>query len=330
MTRSPLICTGLILLVLPTLGCDASRNTGASSAPEQDAGTRRIAQATEESPSTEGSHMLPAMNWEEVDWRTHGKLELGPVQPIWEESGITLEQQPWRIGESRGLAWRVKLDRDGSFARVLAADDVQDFEDFLAPDDGPRVMINGGFYESSKTPGIQYEAMGVVRSRGKTHHRYVHRGGSGVLVITKDDLKIIHRSDWPEHKGKATTDALQSIDRIVDKSKALVKPKDPPGRLAARSGIALGKEHIWVIVAVSERSIRPTPEGVTLVGTSYQGMPLWGFAHYIVASTEATEALNLDGAVSTQMEVRTVNHTFSVRGERGTINAVEFRPARTK
>lgn len=269
------------------------------------------------------------MDWETVEWVDHDGLELGAPRTLWEHEGITLSLQPWRIEDSRGIAWRARIARSKSFTRVLASDDVQPFIDFLAPDDGPRIMINGGFYESSDDLTRAYEPMGVVRASGQNRHDYVHRGGSGILVVEPSGVQIVHRSKWKDHQGKQTTDALQSIDRIVDEGNVLVKhKKGKPGRFAARSGIALDATHIWVVVAVAERSMRHTEEGFKLLGTSYQGMPLWGFARYIVESIGAEQALNLDGAVSTQLEVRAGAHRFSLEGERGTINVVEFRPPR--
>ena len=280
-------------------------------------------------PAASDASLEALPRWDEIRWRPIApeELEVGQAEPIWEAEGLELSRQPWRSPTGRGLVWRVRLPRGEGSARVMSRDEVVDFEEFIAPDQGPRALINGGFYEPREGDEAGYRAMGLVRSSGQQAHDYVHRGGSGIfLVHAKRGASIVHRSEWDALKAERhITDALQSIDRLVDQGEVLVKAKQ--GRLAARSAVALTPSSIWLVVAAEEASIHPFKLGVSLSATSFRGLSLYAFAAYLADALDATEALNLDGAVSTQLFVSAGARRFEVRGERGTINAIELRPA---
>ena len=70
----------------------------------------------------------------------------------------------------------------------------------------------------------------------------------------------------------------------------------------------------------------PGPDGIQLIRTVGEGMTLAEFAEFLVLAVGAKQALNLDGAVSTQMIVAMPTWRWVVRGERGTINGVVIRP----
>jgi hypothetical protein len=141
----------------------------------------------------------------------------------------------------------------------------------------------------------------------------------------KGDLSVIHRRDWKP----GAEQALQSIDRIVAGGKSLVT-EGRRERHAARSAVAVGKDHVWFVIAIEEASIAGNRSGASddgghrfqLQSTSFRGLPLWAFARYLLATTDVTDALNLDGAVSTQLRGQLENIQLDIRGERGTINAL--------
>ena len=172
--------------------------------------------------------------------------------------------------------------------RVVPTNDLQKIEDLVSsPSRGAWATINGGFYERWPNGSHPYRAMGVVQSQGKEHSPYRHRGGSGVLVVDAKESspQILHRDAYKKRGGDPPWQALQSIDRIVSGGDG----------------------------------------GARLFKTSFLGLPLWAFAAYVRDSTGAQEALNMDGAVSTQMMVRLDGEVFKLIGERGIINAVELR-----
>ena len=104
--------------------------------------------------------------------------------------------------------------------------------------------------------------------------------------------------------------------------------KADPALKLATPAVALSEDDVWLVVTAGKGSLRPFARGFRLRGTSYQGMTLEEFATYVKEETGASEALNLDGAVSTQLTVKTPERTFEILGERGTINALELRPKR--
>jgi uncharacterized protein YigE (DUF2233 family) len=243
-----------------------------------------------------------------------GVLHTGEVELVRDLGSIRVEAQPWRLDDEVGTAWRVRLPRDARMD-VAHADAVTPF-DALVPDDaGPFVAVNGGFYDEHGKP------MGLVVAEGKVVHK-LGRSGSGVLEHGPHRLRVVHRDDW---KPGARA-ALQSIDRLVEDGKPLVAPQET-ARRAARTAVALTDDAVWVVLAVADDSIETTPDGaISLHATAFRGLPLWAFARYLVDAVKADQALNLDGAVSTQIEVRTPEATWAVRGENGTVQAVVLRP----
>ena len=258
----------------------------------------------------------------EASFAGDGPIEFAPVEVLHEREGLRLEAQRYRFEGLTGRAFRVRLPRRPDL-RIVASDEVVDFDELLPNDRGPWAAINGGFYAAA-TPGEPYEAMGLVMSGGDEHHELTRNGGSGVLVVTGDAAPVIvHRSDL----DGSPREALQSIDRIVAGGENLVKPRDD-ARSAARSAVVVGEDHLWLVALTADGSLIPLrgADGYGLKSTGWQGLPLWAFAQYLLETTDARDALNLDGAVSTQLAVRDGEYRFELRGERGTINAIVVRP----
>ena len=240
-------------------------------------------------------------------------LFVWPTEVMLETDGLVLERQAWQLGNLRGRAWRVRLPTSGT-VRIEPAEEIAAFTDFLPGDEGPWAAINGGFYDRDLAP------MGLVVADGVEHHPLRSNGGSGVFAMTENGPTILHRTDWEP----GPVQALQSIDRLIDAGASVVSSRDDRG--AARSAVAVGPDHLWLIVAASDDSIRVVPDGVWLRWTARSGLPLWAFADYILGTTNALSALNLDGGGSTNLVVKTRAQQFRVIGERGTINAIVVRP----
>ena len=272
-------------------------------------------------------------DWSTLSWQRleATNLEVSERELILTFGTMKLWQQPWKNEHNEGLAWLVQLPRSSSFGRVLHGDEVKPLESFAAADNGSWALINGGFYERTSPDDATFRPMGVVRTASSTRSDYTHRGGSGIFLIKErpevPHFDIVHRSQWEVLPREEITDALQSIDRLVDQGEVLVKPK-PMARQTARSAVALNEQDVWLVVVAGKGSLRPFSRGFRLRGTSYHGMTLEEFASFVKATTGASEALNLDGSVSTQLTVKTPERSFEVLGERGTINALELRPKR--
>ncbi len=239
-------------------------------------------------------------------------LELSPPVQRLESGGLRLEEQAWRQGDEAGLAWRVSVALPGH-ASVSAVHSVADFSALLPKDAGPWAAINGGFYDVGR------EAMGLVVSAGQERAALQKSGGSGVFFVGPTGPRVVHRDAW----APGPTEALQSIDRLIEQGASLVNKLE--GNRAARSAVVVGKERLW-IVALAASTAAPGAREITLDHTIGHGLTLGVFAQYLLQATDAVEALNLDGAVSTQLSVVTPEGRFDVHGERGTINAVVLRP----
>lgn len=314
MTPRPL-CGRLCALLGLLWGCEA--------APAPDLPTRHAPMQPQQAAAFQPSDgkVAPAKD-EATVWSGAGAVERGPVEVLAEERGLVFERQRWRYEGMTGWAWRVRVKLPGR-PSVRAARAVVELARVVGdPPAGPWAAINGGFYEDRAG---EMAPMGVVLSAGELAHPYKKRGGSGVFALVDGQPRIIHRDGWPALAARKPAHALQSIDRIVSEGRSLVTRREGAG-LAARSAVALSDDQLWLVALAADGSITEQADGARLRATGWQGLPLWGFAEYLIDTTGAVEALNLDGAVSTQLLVSASGKTWRIIGERGTLNALVVEP----
>lgn len=303
-----LLLLGLLITSSGALACDGQAKPKAQ--PTQP-------EATQDVPALTAPKSAPVP--QDIKYEGDGALKVAKAELMFETPELRLERQPWKLEDLEGVAFRVRLSKQGAEAKVLAVNALESLSDIVGHPAAPSwAAINGGFYEDDTKGG--YRPMGVVRANKHKVKAYTYRGGSGLFLVDAQGPKIIHRSAWEKHRTQAV-EALQSIDRVVDEGKSLVNPK-ADARYAARSAVALDKEHIWLVASVANASLYTTSKGYRLRKTSYLGMPLWAFAQYLAQHVGAQQALNLDGAVSTQLIVQTPSQRFELLGERGTMNAI--------
>jgi uncharacterized protein YigE (DUF2233 family) len=234
------------------------------------------------------------------------------------EQGLILERQRWRFGDAAGYAWKARTARPGRI-RVVAADAVSELESLVPSDEGPWAAINGGFYDENERP------MGLVVSDGVTRNKFRRGGGSGVFLVTEQGPQVVHRSDYQPDGQAGVRQAVQSIDRMIDGGRSLVQWR-PEAPRAARSAVAISEREIVLILLADDRSLFGQEPDVRLASTSGFGLPLWAFSEYVLGSTAAKQALNLDGSRSSQLTARIGGGKFRIRGVAGTINALILRP----
>jgi hypothetical protein len=230
------------------------------------------------------------------------------------DDGLRIDRQRWIFGRISGFAWRARTPLPGR-VRVIPSDHVNSLDQFLPKDEGPWATINGGFYD------VDGKAMGVVVADGKLNSPFRLGGGSGIFEVTKHGPRIIHRRTYVP----GASQALQSIDRIIAQGKSLVNRRTE-ARATARSAVAITDDELFFIVLAQDESIVGHGDNVQLSFTSRYGLPLWAFSEYVLESTAANAALNLDGSISTQFAARIGGREIRVRGLGGTINALIMRP----
>lgn len=243
------------------------------------------------------------------DW----PLWVGEPLVLADEAGLRLEAQRWRDDGASGQLWRVRVPRSGS-AEVRAGEGIVPLASLVPADGGPWALVNGGFYDEMLRP------MGLVVRDGEELAPLRQGGGSGVFAVDEGGVRIVHRDDY---RGGASQ-ALQSIDRLVDAGASVVRSRNPDR--AARAAIALTDEAMWLVVAAGDESIRRVDDGVWLRQTARRGLSLGAFAGYLVAELGADTALNLDGGGSVNLSVRTESYSLDILGERGTCNGLLLRP----
>lgn len=246
-----------------------------------------------------------------------GPVAVAEPEVLHERGELRVERQRWRSDGVDGVAWRVRVPLSVT-VEIPASDTVAAFTSLLPAGSGPWAAINGGFYEAA---GDMYRPMGLVVSGGDEVSSITHRGGSGIFYVDEEGRPAIaHRADF----DASPSVAVQSIDRIVADGESVVTRK-PGATGAARSAVVVGDQHFWLIIAVAEGDIQPRPGGALLRRTR-TGLSLWAFAEYVLATTDAEDALNLDGGISTQLAVRDGDYQLLIEGVRGTMNAVVVRP----
>jgi hypothetical protein len=229
-----------------------------------------------------------------------------------EAGSFVFDQVPWVTTGAAGVAFRVRVPRSAE-VDVVDAGAVAGIEAFVGDAPLPWAAVNGGFYEDGAP-------MGLVVSEGRLRHPLASRGGSGVLLGAPGPAQVVPRAAWTPG-GRS---ALQSVDRLVDGGASLVAPTTGAHR-DARSAVAISADAVWLVVTAAQASLAPAPDGLRLVDTVGQGMTLAELADWLVVELGAQQALNLDGAVSSQMVVATAATRWVLHGERGTINAVRVR-----
>lgn len=226
-----------------------------------------------------------------------------------EATGLRFEQRRWSSGGVSGVAWCVRIDRQRADVGVEMPDARSHLPDFLPARPGVWAAVNGGFYEDGP--------LGLVRVAGVDRAPYSERGGSGVLIVDDGGVRVIPKADWPV----PARHALQSVDRLVVDGASVVKPR-PDAQRAARAAVALDNDHVWLVVAVGDASVRPADDGWQVVDPYGAGMTLGEFAGWLVSDLGATSALNLDGGLSVELVVDLGERAWTVHGVGGTVNAV--------
>ena len=247
---------------------------------------------------------------------THGPpppttLRLGADTVIAQGDGLELHQFQWQTEQGTGRAWAARLNRE-SRLEVVPSATVQPLAALVGGQLATRAAINGGFYREGP--------MGLVVSAGVEQHPRTPDGGSGIVVYNPMPITILHRDAY----ATGAQQALQSVDRLVDGGHSLVAPRAEAHR-DARAAIVCAADAVWLVTAFADASIQYDPTGIQLVDTIGQGLTLSEFADLLIGATRAQQALNLDGAVSTQMMVSLPAGRWELRGERGTINALVLR-----
>lgn len=246
-------------------------------------------------------------------------ITLGETVTLMSEGGLSVERQRWLWAPDDGqppinmVTYRARAPLNARLS-VRPSEGVAPFEALLPQEElAPWVAINGGFYEEG--------AMGLVVSGGKEHTPLSPRGGSGVLFWSPAGAQIVHRDDW----RAGPPEALQSIDRLVNAGASVVKTVG--GAQTARSAVVVGKEQVWLVISAAEATVTTTGVGALQLGAAEHAGPTLGvFADYLLHSTDAVTALNLDGGISTQLAAVIDGQRLVVTGQAGTINAVVMRP----
>lgn len=180
------------------------------------------------------------------------------------------------------------------------------------------VAVNGGFYDARG-------AMGWVVHAGEEAAPLRATGGSGVLLVDATGPAIVHR----DAAAGRPREALQSIDRLVDAGRSLVRPNARPDP-DARSAVALRADGtvIFAVVFAEQAVARERPGRVELgPASSSTGLSLAAWAELLAAPVAdgglgATAALNLDGGYSTALALRVGDLRLDVVAHAATINAL--------
>lgn len=176
------------------------------------------------------------------------------------------------------------------------------------------VALNGGFYDDDRP-------MGLVVAGGKLIAPLRKRGGSGVFVVQDGRPAVVARDGY--HAAQPAL-ALQSVDRLVDHGRVLVRPR-PGLRRAARSAIAIDADGtVLLAVAFDARAAFPLSNDVVRMSQTCttSGPTLFELAELLVRDLGARSALNLDGGSSTSMRLRFGKARLDIIARHATINAL--------
>ena len=235
-------------------------------------------------------------------------IQFSSPEVLAEEKGLILTRRRWKQEEREGWGWHATCTIPCD-AGVRGENRAVEFESFLFEEQTPWVSINGGFYDIDGSP------MGVVISNYDVIQPFTGRGGTGIFTVDENGVQIISSSDFEP----TVIHAVQSIDRIIMNGRTL------PTRIeefAARSAITISENAVSIVVVAADPSVLGSKTEIQLSAVSFMGMSLWAFADYLLATTDASEALNLDGGVSTQMAGQIGDVQFRIYGVNNTPNVI--------
>lgn len=247
-----------------------------------------------------------------------------PPAPVAEHASMTMtvrevEEDGWR-GRVVDVAFSNGRDRR---LHVVPSDRPAPLSEIVAHAHPPQpfAAIDGGFYDTDQQP------MGLVRSAGVDHHPVGERGGSGILFVRDARPQIVHRDAYRPEQG--VTEALQSIDRLVNRGSSVVAGS-ASRRRAARSAVAIdaaGAVHL--VVAFDERAVASEESARIELGreATRSGPTIREWADLLARDPDeggvgATEALGLDGGFSTSLVVKSEARSLTIVPYNATINAV--------
>jgi len=207
--------------------------------------------------------------------------------------------------------------------RVLPSDAPQPLQQIVAADDPsqPFAAIDGGFYDRDQSP------MGLVRTGGRDVHPVGDRGGSGVFLLEGGTPRIVHVDAY--RSGPRVSEALQSIDRLVDGGESVIGP-GASDRRAARSAVAIDADGgVHLAVAFDERAVAAEADARIEMGgdATRTGPTIAQWAELLRrpaarGGVGARQALGLDGGLSTSLVVKSEARSLSIVPYNATINAL--------
>ena len=234
--------------------------------------------------------------------------------PIWSAAGdhASASVRTWSRGGESGRLVSVEIAPEAAIS-VLTTNTPTPLQELLP--EGDLVAINGGFYDGAG------EAMGLSVSSGRPISPLQQGGGSGVLLLSADGHRIVHRDAVDSLDG--VSGAVQSIDRLVAKGRILVSEQASEAR-DARSAVAVTAAGglILAVVFAEEAVGRETEADIYLdAESSSSGVTLREWAGLMVRLGGAS-VLNLDGGFSTSIHIALGEERLDVHPHGATINAV--------
>jgi hypothetical protein len=185
----------------------------------------------------------------------------------------------------------------------------------------PYAAIDGGFYDTHSEP------MGLVRAGGVDIHAVGEEGGSGVFFVESGAPRIVHVDAYVP--SDSITEALQSIDRLVQDGSSVVSPAASQRR-AARSAVAIdARGGLHLVIAFDERAVLREEDARVELGpdATRSGPTIAQWAELLRRPVQeggvgARDALGLDGGFSTSLVVKSEARALSVIAHNATINGL--------
>ena len=134
-------------------------------------------------------------------------------------------------------------------------------------------------------------------------------------------------SQWSDDQLGEVRHAVQSIDRLVSGGRSVVGAGASPA-LDARTAVGVQADgDVLLAVAFDEQAVLDESDGVVRLGaeSSSSGLSMAEWSE-VMRGLGATEALNLDGGLSTSMHVEIADLRLEVVAAGATIGAIAASP----
>ncbi|MBC7473633.1 MAG: phosphodiester glycosidase family protein [Candidatus Sericytochromatia bacterium] len=225
-----------------------------------------------------------------------------PLQ--WEHlyQGVDFIQMEYGKWFKKGHLYAIKLSNTRKLRFLVDNKNITSLKD-LEDKYKPLIVVNGGYFQENFLPS------GLLKIKNKVIGQFNKSGGSGILAIKDQDVKIFHKKQINIYKN-SYPDLMQNGPLLVEKNGQMGIYADDH-EYNARTAIGLTKDN-KILIIVADRAASPSLWELSSLLTKEESKG--GFA--------CKSAINMDGGPSTGLRINLPNKNIVVEESANIANGI--------